>query len=336
MEKQPPKITYLFGAGASAQVMPTIKEMRERIKFVRDFIEKNYIYEDGEELIINEHKFKKNDAKLYLLEGLEKLYEYSSKHSTVDTYAKRLYINNNRQQAAELNFFLALYFNIEQKIVGVDPRYDTFFISTLNQDGYNFPNNLKFLSWNYDLQMEAAYRNIVNQDNNFLKFNYEYKKFKKDEFTSIKLNGSCNFSQHSDLFPLNKGILSDGISSKDLDFSLGYGYLQLKNKAKIYDNGRIDINFAWYRDWSFISKVAENYDQTEILVVIGYSFPFFNREVDRKIIRSMENLRKIYIQDRRPKDIESRFLSILPDWKERNINIIPVEDVNEFFLPPEL
>lgn len=336
MEFQPPKITYLFGAGASAQVMPTVKKMPERMKFVRDFIEKTYIYKDEETLTVNEHTFKKNDAKLYLLEGLEKLYDYSSNHSTVDTYAKKLFINRAIQEANELNFFLALYFNIEQKIVGIDPRYDTFFISILNEDGYNFPNNLKFLSWNYDLQMEAAYRNIINQKNNFLKFNHEYKELKKDEFTSIKLNGSCNFSQHSDLFPLDQSILNDKSSSTDLDFSLQYGYLQLKNKKIIYENGRININFAWYRDEGLIHKVAENYDQTEILIVIGYSFPFFNRKVDRKIIRSMEKLKKIYIQDCIPQNIQSRFLSILPDWKERDIDIIPVEDIDEFFLPPEL
>jgi hypothetical protein len=47
-------------------------------------------------------------------------------------------------------------------------------------------------------------------------------------------------------------------------------------------------------------------------------------------------LRKIYIQDKFPNNIKTRFLSILPDWEVKKIQIIPVEDITEFFLPPEL
>ncbi len=50
MENQLPQITYLFGAGASAQALPTIKKLPERIKYVRDFIDKEYIYGDDETL----------------------------------------------------------------------------------------------------------------------------------------------------------------------------------------------------------------------------------------------------------------------------------------------
>ena len=124
-------------------------------------------------------------------------------------------------------------------------------------------------------------------------------------------------------------------SPQDLDFALAFGYLHVKQGKEIYDC-KININFAWFQDRAFINKLSEIYGLTDTLVVIGYSFPFFNREVDRKIIRSMPKLKKIYIQDYAPLNIKSRFLSILPDWQDRGIQIIPVDDVNEFFLPPEL
>ena len=55
-----PQITYLFGAGASANVLPTIKGLPDRIKFIRTFIEKNYTYDDEEEITLkNSHSFKK-------------------------------------------------------------------------------------------------------------------------------------------------------------------------------------------------------------------------------------------------------------------------------------
>lgn len=187
--------------------------------------------------------------------------------------------------------------------------------------------------------MEAAHEKIINrgsQDLSFYLFNSERGNLTKDKFTSIKLNGSSNFlGRFRDLSPLVKNILKDSFSKEDLDFRLQYAFLHVKKRLRVYEGG-INLNFAWYHDWELVNKIIENYNETDILVVVGYSFPFFNREVDRKIIRAMINLKKIYIQDCVPENIKSRSLSILPDWRERKIEIISVDDVSEFFLPPEL
>lgn len=335
-----PKISYLFGAGASAQALPTIKKLPERIKFVRDFIDKECNYEADETFSpTKDYTFKKNDAKQYVLDGFDKLYLQSSNHSTVDTYAKKLNISGQSQEINELIFSLALYFNIEQKISGLDPRYDTFLVSILNSHSYSFPDNLKFLSWNYDLQMETAHEKIINRgslDLSFYLFNSDRNDLQKDKFTSIKLNGSSNvLGQFRDSFPLVKNLLRDNFVKEDLDFPLQYAFLHVKQGIRVYQS-RVNLNFAWYHDRELVNKIIEYYSGTEILVVVGYSFPFFNREVDRKIVRSMTNLKKIYIQDCVPENIKSRFLSILPDWREKKIELISVDDVTEFFLPPEL
>lgn len=335
-----PQISYLFGAGASAQALPTIKKLPERIKFVRDYIDKECLYDEEETFSpAKEHVFKKNDAKQFVLRILDDLFQYSSNHSTVDTYAKKLNISGGSREIEELIFSLALYFNIEQKISGLDPRYDTFLVSILNSSSYSFPDNVKFLSWNYDLQMEAAHERIMNRgshDLSFYLFNDEQSELKKEKFTSIKLNGSSNIrGRFRDLFPLVKNVLKKDLQKEDLDFPMQFAFLHL-NKGLSFYEGRINLNFAWYQDWEQLNKVIEIYNETEILVVIGYSFPFFNREVDRKIIRAMTNLKKIYIQDCVPENIKARFLSILPNWEDRNIQIISVNDVSEFFLPPEL
>lgn len=74
-ENKLPKISYLFGAGASAQALPTIKKLPERIKFARDFIDKECVYEENEMFSpTKDYTFKKNDAKQYVLEGLDKLF----------------------------------------------------------------------------------------------------------------------------------------------------------------------------------------------------------------------------------------------------------------------
>jgi len=339
MDNQLPKITYLFGAGASANVLPTVKDLPKRIDAVKKYIDEKYIYNDEETVTIKDFTFKKNDAKEYLLKGLENLFNFSHNHSTVDTYAKKLDLRSNSREINELCFFLALYFNIEQKINGVDLRYETFFISILDYNAYKFPDNLKFLSWNYDLQMELSHSNITganHQDLNFELFNITRHDLKKDKFCSIKINGSCNFiNDYRSLFPMVPKIFQSECSMDDLDFALSYCYSHLIGNKRYY-NARPNMNFAWFRDGELLTKIVETYDETEILVVIGYSFPFFNREIDRQIIRSMKKLKKIYIQDLMPENIKSRFLSILPDWEINGIKIISVNDITEFFLPPEL
>jgi len=73
---------------------------------------------------------------------------------------------------------------------------------------------------------------------------------------------------------------------------------------------------------------------TMILVVIGYSFPFFNRDVDRLIIGEMKNLLKVYIQDPYAADVKETFQAI-NDRIDPNM-IIPLDNTKQFLLPPEL
>ena len=338
MEPSLPQITYLFGAGASAQVLPTIKALPSRIEAVANYIKDNYIFDDAD--IIDKY-FNKNEAKNYLIEGLKKLHLQSNEHSTIDTFAKKLHISGNNHEVDELIFFLTLYFNIEQKISRFDPRYETFLISILSSNTNSFPSNVKFLTWNYDVQMELAHFNISNKSNHYIDHerfdnNQRIDSVDKEKFASIKINGSCSLSG----FARSTSMLINGINSReckndDLDFALAYGYLFLKKRNYRFDYYP-NIKFAWYQDYKFIDRLATLYDKTEVLVVIGYSFPFFNRDVDRKIIQNMKHLKKIYIQDLNPESIKSRFLSVLPNWETNGIQIINVNDITEFFLPPEL
>jgi len=70
------------------------------------------------------------------------------------------------------------------------------------------------------------------------------------------------------------------------------------------------------------------------LVIIGYSFPFFNREVDRTLFDSMINLKKIYYQDINAIKLIDRLQAV-----QQRINakqIIPITETGQFFLPYEL
>ncbi len=98
------------------------------------------------------------------------------------------------------------------------------------------------------------------------------------------------------------------------------------------------LSFAW-EDYEFnapkiTDKAIVATKDTEILVIIGYSFPFFNREIDRKIIGEMKSLRKVYFQDKSPDNIKLRFQAIRENVE--GIEFVLYHDVEQFLLPFEL
>jgi hypothetical protein len=82
--------------------------------------------------------------------------------------------------------------------------------------------------------------------------------------------------------------------------------------------------------------------EAETLVVIGYTFPFFNRETDRRVFEQMPNLSQIYIQDPNADNIIKNIIPVMSDHqKETNKlrignGIETITNVDQFFLPPEL
>jgi len=94
------------------------------------------------------------------------------------------------------------------------------------------------------------------------------------------------------------------------------------------------LSFAWEKgNFELINVACAKIVNSQALVIIGYSFPFFNREVDTAIIQVLSsNPRlKIYVQDRKPMDVvqklESGFLG------DRAIKVIPIDTIDQFHLP---
>jgi hypothetical protein len=92
--------------------------------------------------------------------------------------------------------------------------------------------------------------------------------------------------------------------------------------------------FAWEDfDDNFFKKIQECVSDAQTLVVIGYSFPYVNREIDRRIIRDyMKNLKKVYFQSTEPDEIMQRFSSVRSD----NVDRISIKDIKQFYIPSEL
>lgn len=92
------------------------------------------------------------------------------------------------------------------------------------------------------------------------------------------------------------------------------------------------LSFAWEyspNNEKLKTILAKNVEDTEIVVVIGYSFPFFNREMDRYIFSKMGKLKKVYIQDINPEAVKQSIQAVLPN--EKKVFIEPIRDCGQFF-----
>lgn len=102
------------------------------------------------------------------------------------------------------------------------------------------------------------------------------------------------------------------------------------------------FTFAWEKSTKsaellrYRMKISQNIvKDSDVLVVIGYSFPLFNRLIDKEIFNSLTEsgkLKKIYYQDpnKSGEFLKSQF-NLSSD-----IEIISITDVDSYFIPNEL
>jgi hypothetical protein len=337
-------ITYLLGAGASKNAIPIVGELTSsmvdiKLQMVDEFaMMSDYIEINGE-------PYSTKSLLEALLEDFEWLNQSALKHQSIDTFAKKLYIQREFLCLKKLKIILSIYFIIIQAKKSSDMRYDSFFASLLSEDHFNFPPNLRILTWNYDYQLEKAYAEFSKDFRfdschsllNVFAKNCRYQNFKDDRFGVVKLNGTASLAfDHNNSRAWN--IFENPNMTYDMDLKkiLLRHYGALLHRQKTKDILVPTLSFAW-EDYSpesgVIKKAIDSTFGTEILVVIGYSFPFFNRFADRAIIRQMAGLKKVYFQAPDAEILRERFLAIRDDIK--NENLILRHDVNQFVFPNE-
>jgi hypothetical protein len=335
------KVTFLFGAGASRHALPIISEIPERLK---SFIEKM----KSADLILDEGKFEgfntkdnKKEIQNLLINDLEWLLDLSSRHASVDTAAKKLFIKGNYGGLTRLKVALSIFFVYEQLSNKPDYRYDAFFASLLQDGITSFPDNIRIISWNYDYQFELSYQEYsgdkrISSNQSMLNVvtKFDYSKRASNRFKICKLNGTTGIFKDRGF---HQYTYIDEFDRK-LDKSLMENFVRNYAAAVYFSNQFYpSLSFAWERQNSetdIVTFATKEVTDTETLVVIGYSFPFFNREIDRSIIGSMTNLKSVYFQSPDAESIIDRFQSIRTDIDK--LKLKPVHDVYQFFLPYEL
>ncbi|MFT3845388.1 MAG: hypothetical protein QM725_10065 [Lacibacter sp.] len=381
-------VTYLLGAGASANCLPVIQNFSKRLLISKKILEED-IQARSDLYNINFDTPRKPpiisdlDAAKEIIKELEWVISESATHQTIDTLAKKFF-HKDLKSLFRLKRILIFFFLFEQKMAkrinsqihkddhenaksyeenlvssikeASDKRYDSFIAAVLKNipNKIELQNNIKVLSWNYDCQFEIALMNYSNKNFNELKaffqvlpntstFNTNKLNLDLGKFAFLKLNGSAEY----DSFAINNGggqnILETNIDEGTTLNRLIEDYMNSKKYENSQNSHLTYFNYSWEQVGEFVNKY-EGYneciknaftiaEETEILVVIGYSFPFFNRKIDRKIMNS-NRIQKVYVQDVNPQE---RIFTIKESFESlRGKQIIPINFINSFFLPPEL
>jgi hypothetical protein len=323
-------ITFYFGAGASHGALPLVKEMPESLKLLRSDLQNKYeLTLPGASRTLG-NSFQQ---RLYpLFDDLGWLSDAALRHASIDTFAKKLYVTDSSADLLKLKAVLTCFFLIKQATGEPDKRYDSFFasITSRNASGPVLPENMRILSWNYDLQFEIAFMGYCpeSQIAHRLQSDPQPSEFHPERFSIVRLNGIAGLHRNEDN---TMGRLFGLIPKREEYNNIIGNYLNYATNQEQY---LPLLNFSWeenlFTKRNFPNAMAATIE-TECLVVVGYSFPFFNRDLDRKLINNMHGLRYVFIQAD-SKDhimIEDRFRAINPSLS----GIALISDLDQFYLP---
>ena len=353
-------VTYYIGAGASAgkrsedglitEGLPCVNEITNRIGTLLSCIQRAKFHQGDRDWRTPYSGLNGladwENAKKRLLASLQVLHEACLRNATIDTYAKKLVLQDRIAELEQMERLLTLYFILEQVLHKPDSRYDTFLANVL-QDRRKFPDEIKVLSWNYDSQFELAYDEYEQENrlNIGSKLSAIYK-----PFDILKLNGSATFKRAeyipeyvrklrhimSEAKKINKfGNPYDSLESILPD--IVYLYHLFVGEVNPTRENNTNLSFAFdYTQPSEIMfrRAREIVESTDVLVIIGYTFPFFNRKIDRQILDPLPPNATIYIQDLHPERIRQSLQAVCPGMTESKIYLL--NDVDQFFLPPQL
>jgi hypothetical protein len=303
----PEKILYFLGAGASAKALPLARSVwgekgTEEPPVVLGLAWELQHFKFGRQL----KPLSPDETIDTFSTAFEELSKKADEFGDVDTYAKYLNLMGRSDEFQGLKRTLSQFFALKQAVVKErDPRYLPWLVSIMSTK--TFPNDVKILSWNYDFQVELAAAQMGDLDDvGHNAGNSVYAQSILKYYPNLDPNPSNGDYADLSLIHLNgvAGFTKGNEFEKASVFQ--YRYATDENKAvEFIRTNKLEslLHFAWenrgYHS-EMMKHVVNMIKQTSILVVIGYSFPFFNREYDKQIFKQLTReglLRKIYYQD---------------------------------------
>jgi hypothetical protein len=356
MTKNPTRITYLFGAGAS------IGKSRDWLSDITNWNEKHR----GTVNILNWLKNIKsgipitNDLEAFRahLSTIQNLGDHSSSSTnwirysqnilriglhraftsqlSPDTFGRMLLIAEKLEDYENFKNQLSGFINLIDSISFPDVRYPNLLANFINQESKVIPEEINFLTYNFDAAPEkSCYAFSTNKDRGDLdklgvprvqhlrqKFGIAYSKASLEHISGnqsvwLKLHGSAGDATRNEIEECllrfgdksehNSGkILLPNAHEESLRVSSYPDDKWVKNAMgsvssfynELADNTASTIRFAWDIDEELIETARNKLEDTEILVVVGYTFPAFNQINDFKLLEALSDgdFEKIVIQ----------------------------------------
>ncbi|AOP36380.1 hypothetical protein A0128_20400 [Leptospira tipperaryensis] len=332
---------YYFGAGISVESVPSAFKLSQRIDHLASVMPVKYnLIEDADKL----SKIIKDKTGLELYKEMIADWKEISREcrgTPVDTFA--IEKKKNPEILTKIKAVLSSYFIIEQSIdnnIGlkeytykISPRIRNFIAQLTKSIGNSLQlfNNPIIITWNYDHQIELSVARHIADDygehsfrrattllNTIPNHNFDQQKeilFEKTH-VFIKLNGTAGYAlpKHT--------LVGDPIDSAKVLISNDphpFLYEAVKHFSLIkYDakNYIPSIKFSFENEGIINDQkdlIKEACEKIERLVIMGYSFPNDNSQVDSEMIGMMTSLAEVHIfdLDERKDQILSRFMSRL-------------------------
>lgn len=363
LKPEGPRVVYLLGAGASVNALPVVRDMPDAFRsqdvWLRHFM--------GAKLDVG--------ASTRYFKYLNELAKKSHSYGTVDTYARALLLKRDLKGVNELKLHLAMFFLLEQAIENknwlrdthiippppipyqrqqrIDTRYFGWLALLLDNKGVMCP-RVNVLSWNYDLQLEHALaqywdaRDLQDVHNRADCGIYPSPTGPNDKPQKLPflthLNGVAGHLQR----PREQGVcLYRQLNGTDPQGYINWlfaRYAEYDKKEETMLWGMQDsFNFAWEpKDVSATAQeIARDALATaDIFVVIGYSFPSFNRTVDGPLLKAFIDgttgrpPRRIHIQS--PSLTEESFRHMFSLVRSSTFEVKVDSYTDQFYIPPEL
>lgn len=346
------RFTYLLGAGASAYRIPTVSTFVKGLEYVHQLlIERNMT--SAYALPVGTEKEQEE-----ILADITWLINETKSHATVDTFAKKLFLTKGEDSVEYkkvkhlLRFVLIIwqldkdvmtYIDEERDVIyfDVDPRYDAFFSNIITKEK-KIDERVSIISWNYDYQIEySLYKFFPKNVASWAQLlpNTSTKEIDPKLFSKIAINGSIAKGVDEQL--LDDIVASHKNSGTGLQERIAKYYNQYK-KALLNSTQETLISYAWEERSDILdlrAKAKEILANTEFLMIIGYSFPNFNREVDKELLNAIKSGIKVIIQCPEKDFIQTRdrFLARLSPKTSKEIGEIKKytqhsNDINEFHI----
>jgi len=359
------KITYLLGAGASALGVPTSDKFNGQLRLFLDEISANRGKLTSPSQATPQAEFEEMTGRM--LKEADILYRELAGYTSLDVYARQLYLTSQSTKSRQFKALVSAFLIFHQLENRPDKRYDHFIANILDRNDkgeINLPMELLMLSWNYDFQMELAAANYFREQKvarmqEILNFYprvqlQDLEREMLNKYSVIKLNGTSagTMPDDSSYVPLQFSLKPEGDTDPASLRNLRLGEAILHYNSFTNPSTFIvpDIMNSW--EVSPIQKRMRAYLKyksynTDVLVVLGYSYPTFNRRFDRELLANMQLLKEVCIQA--PSDaiqgIADRFYALLgPERvlgmgkstnpvKVRLVEMKTKESDDEFYVP---